>query len=300
MKIDDLDSWLAAAGALRWGVAKAEAVDPQAAAAYERWIAAGRHATMDYLERYPELRRDPRFLLPGAQSLVSVAFSYYSPLSRPCPIARYALGSDYHEVVRQRLQAVARQMSEAWGAECRVCVDTAPLPERYWAQRAGVGFIGHNRQLIVPGHGSYVFLGEIITTAALPVSEPCRASCGACQRCQQCCPTGALSAEGVDSARCLSYLTIEYRGEFPADVDLHGRLYGCDRCQEVCPHNRCPVPTTIPELQPRPAVVDLTPERVLSLTQDEYSHIMSHSAIKRAKLSGLQRNARQLIVKNRF
>jgi len=256
------------------------------------------HGDMQYMERYRDLRSDPRLLLPGAKSIISVAFNYFH--HGQCDgahgaIAAYSHGDDYHEVVRERLSAVAKEIEDTYGGTTRVCVDTAPLLERFWAVRAGVGFIGRNHMLIVPGIGSYVFIGCILTTLEITADSPCTLSCDGCGRCISSCPGNALSADGLDARKCLSYLTIEYRGGFPDDLDLHGCLYGCDTCQRVCPHNAGAPPTEIPEFTPRPALASLTPEKAAAMTQAEFSAIMRRSAIKRTKLAGLQRNALQLL-----
>lgn len=295
-----LAQWIEEAGGVAWGVAEAREVDDATWGNFEQWISIGKHGDMGYLAKYSDVRHNPRLLLEGAQSIIVVAFSYYHSnqsdgnLGR---IAAYAHGDDYHDVLRRRLSVVAERIKEECGGETRVCVDTAPLLERYWGERAGVGFIGSNRMLIVPGAGSYVFLGVILTTLKIEADMPLEMSCGDCRRCFSACPVGALSAEGIDARKCLSYLTIEHRGEFAAEVDLCGSLYGCDECQRVCRHN-AGVPTTkVEEFQARKGLEELTPERVLSMSAEEFSTIMRGSAIKRAKLAGLQRNAEKLIGK---
>lgn len=291
-------------GVFRHAVARAIAVEEGSIRQYESWISAGCHAGMDYLERYPDLRSDPRMLLEGAQSVICCAFSYYTPVT-PAPealhIARYALGRDYHDILRRRLDMAAERIREIYGGGTRVCIDTAPLRERYWASRSGLGFIGRNNQLIIPGCGSYFFLGEILTTVAFRPTEPsaelkkASAACATCGRCVRACPTGALGNDGrCDARRCLSYLTIEHRGDFPGGTDLHDTFYGCDRCAEACPHNSHPPHCTVSELSPNPRLLTLTANEMLSMTQDEYTDLFRGSAMKRAKLSGLQRNAATL------
>lgn len=296
-----LDEIMAATGAAVWGVAPARPVDPQAIARRDRWIAQGNHAGMDYLTRYPEQRADPRELLPGARSIIVAAFPY-TPARRQDPralqIAWYAYGRDYHDVVRRRLTAVADRLTALHPSPegtqvCRVCVDTAPIMERYWAVQAGLGFIGRNCQLIIPNQGSAFFLGEIVTTIPLTESKPCRLQCpDGCDRCIRACPGTAINTDStLDARRCLSYLTIEHRGELPPDAPRPGRrLYGCDTCQTVCPFNRDAIPTTIPEFAPRQELLTLSPDDVASMTQEQFSTLFAGSAIKRAKLAGLKRN----------
>jgi len=286
----------------RYAITSIGDVDNEACLRYDRWIADGYNAGMQYLERYPEQRRSPALLLPGAQSMVCCAVAYTSPLHLPsqrAKIAAYALGTDYHEVVRQELEKAAEAIRDLFGGDTRVCVDTAPLRERYWAARAGLGFIGRNNHLIIPGLGSCFFLGEILTTAALPSfhSELSRHTCNGCGKCVRNCPTGALRPDGsVDSGRCISYLTIEHRGPFPEGTHLHDHLYGCDECAAACPHNaQAPQLPVHPALLPRPGLLELSVEQAADMTQQQFSTLFSHSAIKRTKLSGLQRNARSIL-----
>ncbi len=324
MDAAEIKQLLKAAGAFKSGIAPAEEVDADRMADYDRWLSEGRHASMSYLEKYNDIRRNPALLLPGAKSVISSVFNYWWGRSdSPLKWASYALGDDYHDVVRSRLQSVADTIVRETGAECRVCVDTAPISERYWAVRSGVGFIGLNRQLIVPGAGTHFFLGEIVTTLPLTPDSPETRTCGECRRCLTSCPGGALSDTGLDANRCLSYLTIEHRGDFPPEVsgnptdphtptapftptDHHtpayitttrpairlGRhIYGCDVCQDVCPHNRFAPISEIEEFRPRPAILQLDTEAILSMKQEDFSTIFRRSAIKRTKLAGLQRNA---------
>ena len=211
--------------------------------------------------------------------------------------ADYALGLDYHEVIRRRLSAAAAEITARLGGETRICVDTAPIRERYWAAASGLGFIGLNGQLIVDGIGPKVFLAEILWTVAVTPDRPTgRQSCGGCGACVRACPGKALDGRcGVDARRCLSYLTIEYRGELPDDLRLDGRIYGCDVCQDVCPHNRRDAATTIDEFRPSAELQALTADDILKMEPQDFSRVFSHSAIKRTKLTGLQRNALSLL-----
>lgn len=289
---------LKASGASSFGIADACRVSDVAVDAYRRWIADECNGEMEYLARYDEVRTDPRLLLDGAQSIIVVAFNYFPEKTLPddAPqIATYALGRDYHEVVRRRLESVAEYIRTAWGGQTRVCVDTAPLRERYWAAEAGVGFIGRNGLLIVPGVGSYVFIGTILTTVKFAPSAPCRDRCADCGACVNACPMGALRGDGsMDARRCLSYLTIEYRGELPDDLPLGQRVYGCDTCQSVCPHNRDVKPTDVAEFAASEQLLALRGDDIERMTQEDFSRIFSHSAVKRTKLAGLQRNYRRM------
>lgn len=288
-----------AAGIDRLGFAVAGEVDACCREEYERWIAEGCNAGMGYLERYPDVRNDPRKLLEGARSVISCAISYWHP-ERQAPgaprIGLYAHGDDYHDVVRCALEEVAAAIRERYGAECRVCVDTAPIHERYWAAKSGVGFRGANGTLIVPGVGSYCFLGEIVTTLDLSATPPLENSvCEQCGLCVKACPGGALRGDGtIDCRRCLSYMTIEHRGDFPDGFTTGGRLAGCDTCQEVCPHNKTPRPGRHPGLGLRDSLKHLTAADIIALTPDTYAAIFKGSALKRLKLAGLRRNAGHL------
>ena len=278
------------------GVARAHRVDDVAAARYARWLAQGRNGCMEWAARHCDLRDDPQGLLPGVRSVIVVAMNYYPARFQPreAPqFAYYAYGRDYHEVVKQRLWQLAAAIEQMAPCQTRVCVDSAPIRERYWAQQAGLGFIGLNNALILPGKGSYYFLGVILTTLSLDPDAPCTQSCGECHACIRACPAGALRDDGaVDARRCLSCLTIEHRGDLPQWVSsvLGNRVFGCDECQKCCPHNRHARPTTIAELQPTDDFLSLTRERIAQMDQAEFSRLFSHSAVKRAKLAGLQRN----------
>lgn len=287
----------AEAGADACGVTRAGPVDAEAIGLHRHWIADGRHAAMDYMTRHSDLRADPRLLLNGASSVIVCAFNYFTDEPVGLPVSVYARGLDYHRVLRGRLEAMAAELRRRHGGETRVCIDSAPLRERYWAVRAGLGFIGLNNQLIIPGRGSYFFLGTILwTVAAEPTPAATADDCGRCGRCVAACPARALSADGraLDSRRCLSYLTIEHRGDFPPATDLCGHLFGCDECQRVCPHNRGARPTAIAEFHPTAAFAALTPADVAAMTPGDFKRAFRDSPIARARHCGLQRNLRSL------
>lgn len=283
------------------GVARVEPVSRAAVEAYRHWVDTGMNASMDYLGRYSELRNNPALLLEGAQSVIVGAICYNHPMPESVPgdvtFASYARGDDYHDVVRNRLERLATLLSGRYGGEYRPTVDTVPIRERYWAQRAGVGFIGRNSQLIIPGSGSYFFIGCLLSTVAFVPDPPCDLQCIGCNRCAAACPGQAIDPDThtVDARRCHSYLTIEHRGPLPADVDLGNRVYGCDICQQVCPHNADAPISPVAEFAMRPAIASLTAEGILAMTQEQFSTIFRRSAVKRAKLAGLQRNAAHIL-----
>lgn len=292
-----ISSLCAGAGACAWGVAEAAPVDAADMALLDGWLAAGRHGCMDYMERYRELRADPRTLLEGARSVLVCAFACRQTRHSNC-IADYALGDDYHTVLRLRLEPVAAAIAARFGGLTRICVDSAPLRERYWAVRAGVGTTGLNGKLFVAGAGCDVLLAELLCTAPLPATPgPAPAACTGCGRCVRACPAGALDGRGgVDARRCLSCLTLEWRGPLPDGTDLHGRLAGCDVCSRVCPANRGEAPV-IAELQPRPAVLALTPAEAAAMGRGAFGRMFAGSAILRLRHGGLRRNAENILNK---
>lgn len=271
----------------------------------DEWIAKGYHAGMAYLANHREIRRDPQKLVEGARSIISVALNYYPSCKRDPSqphIAYYAYGQDYHEVVREKLrllwQRVARHFPAGKTEEARVFADSAPLLERYWAWKAGLGWIGKHTQLVLPGKGSFFFLGEIVTTwEADAYDKPLPSRCGTCDRCLRACPTAALEAARVLNAnRCLSYLTIENRGKIPPREarKLGNRLFGCDTCQLACPWNRFATPTAEPAFRPSEALLRLQKKDLPTFTEDDYNRIFARSAVRRAKYEGLMRTAKHL------
>lgn len=289
-------------GACAVGTAVAGPVERHVAEGFDTWLASGHNAGMSYMSNWRDIRMDPRLLLEGARSVICTAFAYPSSSG---PIASYALGEDYHTVLRKVLEGAVERMRTRYGGEYRICVDSAPILERYWAEKCGIGYRGCNGLIIVPGIGSRVFLAEIVTTLPLPATAPLEEKCDAdCLRCQRGCPAGALQGDGtVDARRCLSYLTIEHRGEWDdtgaaAMATPAGRatLYGCDICQRVCPHNSDTEASRRdvglrPEFSPREEIAALTKEQVTVMTQEEFSRLFRNSPIKRTKLAGLRRNA---------
>jgi epoxyqueuosine reductase len=268
-----------------------------------QWLDEGQAGSMEYLANRFDERTDPSTYLPGARSVICVALNYYVPLE-PLPeesrshagkVARYALGRDYHEVIKRRLYELADSIRAAVPeAQTKTSVDTAPVMEKELAARAGIGWIGKNTCLINPDIGSWVLLGEVITTAELAFDTPGTDRCGTCRRCIDACPTGAITAPyQLDARRCISYLTIEHRGEMPVEYEapIGEWVYGCDICQDVCPWNSKAMITTDPALQPRFPTGTINLDQLLTWRQPQYPPQFSHSAMKRVKLPVLQRNA---------
>ncbi|HEY0405682.1 MAG TPA: tRNA epoxyqueuosine(34) reductase QueG [Pyrinomonadaceae bacterium] len=271
-----------------------------------QWLDRGFHGEMRWMERDPEQRADPRLLFAAARSVVVVALNYYTPhehdeAAGTGKISRYAWGDDYHEAVGGRLKSLLAWIKQEWPqAEGKACVDTSPMMDKAWAACAGLGWIGKHTNLITRDYGSWVFLGELLLNLELePDTEIVEDHCGTCALCIEACPTGAITEPYVvDSNKCISYATIELRSpELPPGVaaNLDGWLYGCDVCQDVCPWNRFEKETDEPRFQPRPGNVSPPLAEMLELTPDAYSERFRRSPIKRAKLHGLQRNARALL-----
>lgn len=281
------------------GIAPAQAVDTRQADAFRNWIATGKQAGMTYMANHSDLRLDPRQLTEGTQSIISVALNYYPahhiPEQEP-QIACYAYGKDYHDVLKELLRKLEAFIAEQAGPNLitRICCDTAPLLERYWAWKAGLGWIGKNTQLIIPKAGSHFFLGEILVgREADQYDHPIPSRCGNCTRCIDACPGKALEAPyRLNAGTCLSYLTIEHRGDFPAAErpKTGNRIYGCDTCQQVCPWNRFATPTHIDAFAPSEQLLNMRREDWANLTEEKYRSLFRGSAVKRAKYAGLCRN----------
>lgn len=282
------------------GIAEVASADTEALF-FDRWIAEGCHAGMKYMENYRDIRLDPAGLVEGARSVISVALNYY-PAQKQSPdsprISYYAYGKDYHIVVKDKLRQLWEYITslipvlDSTLPAARFFTDSAPILERYWAWKAGLGWIGKNTNLIIPGKGSFFFLGEIVTTLELDYDTPQKNRCGACRRCLDACPTGALERPGhLNANKCISYLTIEHKGDIPSEQAsrLGDRLYGCDTCQEVCPWNRFASPTREAAFSPSPAFLSLKKEDLRCFTRDDYNRIFAGSAVKRAKYEGLIR-----------
>jgi epoxyqueuosine reductase len=287
------------------GFAPAEALHTEKSR-LESWLSAGFHGEMKWLERDPERRSDPRLLFPEAKTVVALALNYYTPFQHSekpgtGKVSRYAWGDDYHDVMYEKMDNLLDWVKdEIPGAEGKICCDIQPMMDKAWAVRAGLGWIGKHSNLITKEVGSWVFLGEILLNIELPdAKEPVSDHCGTCRACIDHCPTQAIVEPYiVDSKRCLSYATIELRApKLPEDItsDLSGWLYGCDVCQDVCPWNRFQENSNESEFMPREGNVSADLFDILSLTQEDYSVRFRKSAMKRTKLSGLQRNARALL-----
>jgi epoxyqueuosine reductase len=281
------------------GIARLGAADT--AAAFDDWLARGYAGEMDYMGRTAAKRRDSRLPFPMAKSAIVVGMDY-GGREPSGPVARYARGDDYHDVLLERLQPLHRFVETTVGSKVagKAYVDTGPILERDLARRAGLGWFGKNTMLINPGRGSFFFLAELLLDLELEPDAPFVSDhCGTCRRCLDACPTGALVEERVlDSNRCISYLTIELKGEIPEErrAEIGELLYGCDVCQEVCPWNeKFASPVNEAAFRPREAIADkaaLTAARdIIAMDDEQFRVAFKGSPMKRAKLRGLKRNA---------
>lgn len=288
----------------RVGVASADPVE-EAGRRFSDWLSDGLAGGMAYLQKAPELRSDPRKRFPEAKSVICLALNYYQEgAERPGAdlrgkIARYAFGEDYHTIIEEKLARLMAAIGDLGGRCWKGYIDHGPLLERAFAERAGLGFIGKNTNLITPDYGSWVFLAEVVTDLDLAIDSPAVPQCGACRICIEACPTGALTEPyRLDARRCLSYLTIENKGPIPEEFlpRMEGWLFGCDICQEVCPHNQDRPPTGEARLQPERGVgASLSLQEVLSIEDNRaFEEFLGHTPLGRAKRGGLIRNATAL------
>jgi len=281
----------------------------------EQWLARGFHGEMKWLEREPSQRSDPRQLFPDARSVIVVALNYYTPHQHQVTargngranseatgkVSRYAWGDDYHEIVGEKLRRLLSLIKERWpDADGKVCVDIQPTMDKAWAVRAGLGWMGKHTNIITQDYGSWIFIGELLLNLEVEYDEVEVADqCGSCTLCIDACPTSAIvEPYVVDSNLCISHATIESRApQIREEVVAHsdGWLYGCDVCQDVCPWNGMTPVTDEPRFEPREGNVNASLLEILELTPETYAARFRRSAMKRAKLAGLQRNAKALL-----
>ena len=280
------------------GIARAEQMDEEARR-LESWLNAGMHGQMGYMANHFDKRIDPRKLVEGAKSVISLLYNYYPEQRQSDPaapkISRYAYGEDYHFVLKRKLKDLLRFIGEEIGEVSGRCfVDSAPVLERDWARRSGVGWMGRNTMLINPKAGSYYFLAELILDLELVYDHPIRDYCGTCTRCIEACPTDAISPGGyvVDGSKCISYFTIELREAIPEEYrgQFDNWMFGCDICQEVCPWNRFSTPHSEPAFEPHPQLLEMTKGDWEELTEEVFRELFRRSAVKRTGFEGLRRN----------
>jgi epoxyqueuosine reductase len=264
----------------------------------EQWLRRDYHGEMAYLARNVDKRLDPRKLVPGAKSVVSLLYNYYTDAQPTDPesprVARYAQGQDYHYVIKWKLKELMKWAQREWGeVGGRVFVDSAPVHERAWAAKSGLGWVGKNSLLLNQGMGSYFFIAELIIDVDLEPDAPTADHCGTCTRCIDACPTGAIIQSGVvDGSKCISYFTIELRGAIPEPVHQHLApwVFGCDVCQEVCPWNRHATPHNEPQFAPHPELLGMKRRDWEELTEEVFHEVFKGTAVKRTGYEGLMRN----------
>lgn len=285
-------------GFLFCGIAKAEFLE-QEAPRLESWLNKNMHGEMQYMENHFDKRLDPRLLVDGAKSVISMGLNYYTDHSQADPsapkISKYAYGQDYHTVIKDKLKQLLATINEKIGeVGGRAFVDSAPVLDKAWAKKAGLGWIGKNTNLINQKTGSFFFLAELIVDIELEYDiEPTADHCGTCTRCIDACPTDAIVGPYVvDGSRCISYLTIELKNELPAEFKgkMDNWMFGCDICQDVCPWNKFSVLHNEPAFDPQPGLLGLNHADLTEITEDVFQKVFKNSAVKRTKFSGLKRN----------
>jgi len=282
------------------GIARAQRLDEDARR-LENWLLQGRHGSMKYMENHFELRIDPGKLVPGAKSVITLLLNYFPSASQKTDsprISKYAYGKDYHEVIKKKLNRLLILIKENIGeVHGRGFVDSAPVLERTWAQKSGLGWIGKNGNLIPRHAGSFFFIATLIVDLELDYDDSfARDFCGTCTKCIESCPTEAiLPDKTIDGSKCISYFTIELK-EMLIPSEMKGKFqnwaFGCDTCQDVCPWNRFASPTTEADFTPIPAILNLNSRQWMELSEERFKEIFRNSPIKRSKFEGIQRNLR--------
>jgi len=282
------------------GIAKAQPLDEDARR-LEKWLGQGMHGSMQYMENYFDLRVDPTKLVPGAKSVITLLKNYYpSQRTKESTISKYAYGEDYHHVIKGSLKAMIAQLQEKIGQfSGRGFVDSAPVLERAWAHRSGLGWIGRNGNLITKESGSFFFIATLIVDVELNYDDPfAKDFCGSCRKCIDSCPTEAiLPDKTINGSKCISYFTIELKDEIIPE-EMKGRfknwMFGCDICQDVCPWNRFSKPHHEEAFQPIPELLNFTSKEWEELSEEAFKKIFKHSPLSRAKYKGIQRNLKFL------
>lgn len=285
-------------GFLFCGIAPAGFLEEEAPL-LEKWLKSGYQGEMQYMENHFDKRLDPRLLVDGAKSVISLGLNYYTEEKQVDPdapkLSMYAYGEDYHSVIKSKLGTLLERMNEEIGeVHGRAFVDSAPVLDKAWAKKAGLGWIGKHTNLISKQKGSYFFLAELIVDVELAYDRPMQTDhCGSCTRCIDACPTEAIVAPYVvDGSRCISYLTIELKNEIPNEFQgkMDNWMFGCDICQQVCPWNRFAIPHQEPAFEPHTDLLGMKLKDWEEITEDVFTKVFSKSAVKRTKFSGLKRN----------
>jgi len=283
-------------GFMYCGISKAEFLEEEAPR-LENWLNRQMHGQMHYMENHFDKRLDPRLLVDGAKSVVSLLLNYYPPEKLPedsYQLSKYAYGQDYHFVIKDKLKSLLQYIQEAIGeVGGRAFVDSAPVLDKAWAKKSGLGWIGKNSNLITPQVGSFYFIAELIIDLELEYDGPIKDYCGTCTKCMDACPTGAITEPYVvDGSKCISYFTIELKDKIPGDVSgkFGNWIFGCDICQDVCPWNRFARPHQEPAFTLNPALQNLSKEAWQEITEDVFREFFRQSAVKRTGYAGLLRN----------
>ena len=290
-----------ALGFLSCGISKADFLEDEAPR-LEQWLNQGHHGSMSYMERHFDKRLDPRLLVPGAKSVVSLLLNYHTDKKQADPkapkISSYAYGKDYHFVIKEKLkelmQIIHREIGEVNG---RVFVDSAPVMDKAWAAKSGLGWLGKNTNLISKKVGSFFFVAELIIDLELDYDTPVTDHCGSCTACIDACPTDALiQPYQIDGSKCISYLTIELKENIPTEFkgQMDNWAFGCDICQTVCPWNRFATPHDEPAFEPQEELLNLTKSEWHEMTSVVFNKVFKNSAVKRTKFEGLKRNIKLL------
>lgn len=279
------------------GVSKAEFLEDEASR-LEEWLKRGYQGKMHYLENHFDKRLDPTLLVPGAKSVISLIYNYFPSKDladkSKFKIAKYAYGEDYHTVVKEKLRILLENVKQEVGeVSGRAFVDSAPVMERAWAKRSGVGWVGKNSLLLNREMGSFIFLAEMIIDLELEYDSPVKDYCGSCTACMDACPTEAITEPYVvDGSKCISYFTIELKEEIPAEVKgkFENWIFGCDICQDVCPWNNFSKPHREERFEPETHLEAMTRQDWIEITEEVFLKLFKKSAVRRTKLSGLKRN----------
>lgn len=279
------------------GISKADFLEEEAPR-LEHWLAQKSHGEMSYMENNFDKRLDPRLLVEDCKTVISLVYNYFPPvnqslLSDHFKVSKYAFGIDYHVVIKQKMKELWDDLQYQIGNfSGRMFVDSAPVLEKAWAKRAGIGWIGKNANLIIPKRGSFYFLAEILVDFKAEPDGPIKDFCGTCTRCIEACPTDAITPYVVDGSKCISYFTIELKNGLPASLkdDFQDWIFGCDICQDVCPWNRFSKPHQDVQFMPSEKFLDLNRSDWENLSEDLFKELFQYSAIQRTKLSGIKRN----------
>ncbi|MGX9986089.1 tRNA epoxyqueuosine(34) reductase QueG [Chryseobacterium sp. POL2] len=279
------------------GISKSEFLEEEAPR-LEEWLKNNYQGEMQYMENYFDKRLDPRLLVEGSKSIISLSYNYFPKEdifeNKFQKISKYAYGQDYHEVIKEILREMILELRDEIGDfECRVFVDSAPVLERAWAKKSGIGWVGKNANLITKQNGSFYFLAEIICDLDLVYDNPTTDHCGTCRKCIEACPTNAIVSDKlIDGSKCISYATIELKEEIPSFFKnkMENWMFGCDICQDVCPWNRFSAPTLEEKFQPNEALQNFTKKEWIEMTQEIFSSVFKKSPVKRTKFAGLKRN----------